>query len=133
MLAAEGYLAGDDAHRARQLEWALTLPEARAAMAARGGYGTTRLLPLVDWKKAVAAPEAAGRIQRPHRDPLLRFHAPRRFPCIHGPMAAADLALRFDAGALDAFARLAAGKVSPREPWGEPMERVRGGGARKGC
>ena len=53
MLAAEGYLAGGDAHRARQVEWALTLPEARAVMAARGGYGTTRILPFIDWRKAV--------------------------------------------------------------------------------
>jgi len=44
-------------------------------------------------------------------------------------MAAADLALRFDPEALDAFARLAAGQVSPHEPWGEPTERIRGGAA----
>jgi len=35
VFASKGYLAGDDNHRARQFEWALTLPEARAAMAAR--------------------------------------------------------------------------------------------------
>jgi muramoyltetrapeptide carboxypeptidase len=44
-------------------------------------------------------------------------------------MVAADLALRFDGGALEAFIRLAAGNVSPREPWGGAMEPLRGGAA----
>src|SRR3989304_4414921 len=45
VLREEGYLAGDDAHRAAQTTWALSLPEARAAMAARGGCGGSRALP----------------------------------------------------------------------------------------
>ncbi|MDH3384182.1 MAG: LD-carboxypeptidase, partial [Deltaproteobacteria bacterium] len=57
LLDREGYLAGNDRHRAAQMEWALTLPEARAVMAARGGYGTTRLLPLLDWRRAAARPK----------------------------------------------------------------------------
>lgn len=36
LLAKDGFLAGDDAHRAAQIRWALSLPEARAVMAARG-------------------------------------------------------------------------------------------------
>jgi muramoyltetrapeptide carboxypeptidase len=128
LLAAQGYFAGDDAHRARQLEWALTLPEARAVMAARGGYGTTRLLPLIDWKKAARRPKLL--VGFSDLTAILAYFSTRlNVPCIHGPMASADLALRFDAAALDAFARLAAGEVSPREPWGEPMERLRGGSA----
>jgi len=128
VLAAQGYFAGADGHRARQLEWALTLPEARAVMAARGGYGTTRLLPLIDWKKAARRPKLL--VGFSDLTAVLAYLSTRlKIPCIHGPMAAADLALRYDAGALDAFARLAAGEVSPREPWGEPMERLRGGSA----
>ena len=128
VLAADGYLAGDDDHRARQFEWALTLPEARAVMAARGGFGTTRLLPRIDWGKAARRRKLL--VGFSDLTAVLSFLSTRlRFPCIHGPMAAADLALRFDAGALDAFARLAAGKVSRREPWGDPMERLRGGAA----
>ena len=128
VLAADGYLAGDDAHRTRQLEWALSLPEARAAMAARGGYGTTRLLPMVDWRKATRRPKLL--VGYSDLTAVLAYASTRlNIPCIHGPMTAADLALRFDAEALDAFARLAGGKVSPREPWGEPMERHRGGAA----
>lgn len=126
VLASEGYLAGGDAHRARQFEWALTLPEGRAVMAARGGYGTARILPLVDWKRAVRHRKLI--VGFSDLTAVLSYLSTRvGFPCLHGPMAAADLALRFDPEALDAFARLAAGAVSPREPWGEPTERIRGG------
>ncbi len=128
LLRREGYLAGDDRHRAGQMEWALTLPEARAVMAARGGYGTTRLLPLLDWGKAAARPKLL--IGYSDITALLAYVSTRlRLPAIHGPMAAADLAGRPDGRALDAFARLAGGEVSPREPWGLPCERLRGGAA----
>ena len=125
---AKGYLAGDDEHRARRLEWALTLPEARAAMAARGGYGTMRLLPLIDWKRFAGRPRLL--IGYSDITAILAYVSTRlKIPCIHGPMAATDLALKIDASALDAFVRLAAGKVSPDEPWGDAMERLRGAGA----
>ncbi|GAB4245964.1 MAG: LD-carboxypeptidase [Deltaproteobacteria bacterium] len=128
VLAAGGYLAGDDDHRARQFEWALSVPEARAVMAARGGYGTTRILPRIDWRKAVRRRKVI--VGFSDLTAVLSYLSTRlRFPCLHGPMAAADLALRFDPSALDAFARLASGKVSPREPWGDPAERLRGGAA----
>lgn len=128
VLAADGYFAGGDAHRVRQFEWALTLPEARAVMAARGGYGTARLLPLIDWKAAVRRRKLV--VGYSDLTAILSYLSTRLgIPSIHGPMAAADLALRFDPAALDAFARLAAGEVSPREPWGEPTERIRGGAA----
>ena len=97
-------------------------------MAARGGYGTTRILPLIDWKKAVRRRKLV--VGFSDMTAVLSYLSTRLgFPCLHGPMAAADLASRFDPGALDAFARLAAGEVSPREPWGEPTERIRGGAA----
>jgi len=128
VLASKGYLAGGDAHRARRFEWALTLPEARAVMAARGGFGTARILPLVDWKKAIRRRRLI--VGFSDLTAVLSYLSTRLgFPCLHGPMAAADLALRFDPGALDAFSRLAAGKVAPREPWGDPADRLRGGPA----
>ncbi len=128
ILARDGFLAGNDAHRAAQLDWALALPEARAVMAARGGYGTTRLLPLVDWARAARRPKLV--VGYSDVTAILAYRATRLgVPGIHGPMAAADLALRPDAESLDAFARLAAGEVSPREPWGPPCERLRAGAA----
>ena len=40
-----GYLAGDDASRLGDLQSALSDPQTRAIVPARGGYGSTRLLP----------------------------------------------------------------------------------------
>ncbi len=128
ILEKDGFLAGDDAHRAAQLDWALTLPEARAVMAARGGYGTTRLLPLVDWKKAARRRKLV--VGYSDVTAILSYVATRLgLPAIHGPMAAADLALRPDPESLDAFVRLAAGRVGRREPWGPRCERLRAGAA----
>lgn len=43
--AREGFLAGDDARRLAELRTALQDPDVDAIVAARGGYGVTRLLP----------------------------------------------------------------------------------------
>lgn len=45
-----GYLAGDDAARARDLMWAFTDPHIDAVWALRGGYGTMRLHDHLDFK-----------------------------------------------------------------------------------
>jgi len=129
LLRREGFLAGNDRHRAAQMEWALTLPAARAVMAARGGYGTTRLLPLIDWRRAAAHPRLL--IGYSDVTAFLAYVSTRLgLAAIHGPMAAtADLAERPDRNALDAFVRLVGGHISPREPWGLPCERLRGGAA----
>jgi len=128
VLREEGYLAGDDAHRAAQTTWALSLPEARAAMAARGGYGASRILPHIDWRKIARRPRLV--IGYSDVTAILAYLSTRlRIPSLHGPMAAADLARKPDGAALAAFSRLAAGAVSPREPWGFPCDRLRGGAA----
>lgn len=128
LLDRDGYLAGDDAKRAGQLRWALSLPGCRAVMAARGGFGTTRILPLVDWTEIASRP----RLMIGYSDftAVLSYLSTRlRVPAIHGPMAAADLAGRPDPAAFDAFLRLAGGRTDPREPWGSPCDRLRGGSA----
>lgn len=48
LLARAGDLAGRDAERLADLAWALTDPGIDAAWAARGGWGTARLLPGLD-------------------------------------------------------------------------------------
>ncbi|GLW23298.1 MULTISPECIES: S66 peptidase family protein [Microbispora] len=53
--AREGYLAGPDAARAADLQEAWCDPEVAAVICARGGYGTTRLLGLLDWDAMAAA------------------------------------------------------------------------------
>jgi muramoyltetrapeptide carboxypeptidase len=45
--ARSGYLAGDDERRLRELQSALEQPDVSAIVAARGGYGSTRILPLL--------------------------------------------------------------------------------------
>ena len=44
----EGYLAGSDIERAKALEEMLLDPETKALLAVRGGYGTLRILPLLN-------------------------------------------------------------------------------------
>lgn len=44
----QGFLAGDDGRRAEELALALADPELGAVVAARGGYGLTRILPQVN-------------------------------------------------------------------------------------
>lgn len=45
-----GHLAGSDEHRLSDLHGALSDPSVRAVLAARGGYGVTRLLHRLDWE-----------------------------------------------------------------------------------
>jgi muramoyltetrapeptide carboxypeptidase len=50
-LACEGYLAGSDDDRARELMELFLDPSVKAILCARGGYGSPRLLPLLDYEK----------------------------------------------------------------------------------
>jgi muramoyltetrapeptide carboxypeptidase len=56
ILGREGFLAGDDASRARVLGEAMTDPEVRAIVAARGGYGAMRILDDLPWDAFAASP-----------------------------------------------------------------------------
>jgi muramoyltetrapeptide carboxypeptidase len=56
VLDRSGFLAGSDDGRARDLQQAWCDPSVSAVICARGGYGATRLLGLLDW----AAMKAAG-------------------------------------------------------------------------
>jgi len=128
LLEREGYLAGDDPRRAAQLRWAVSLPDARAVIAARGGYGTARVLPRIPWQAITARPCLL--IGYSDFTAILAYLSTRlRIPAIHGPMVAADLARRYDPDSFEAFLRLVGGKTDPREPWGSPSDRLRGGTA----
>jgi muramoyltetrapeptide carboxypeptidase len=50
-----GYLAGADDARADDLQEAWCDPTVKAVVCARGGYGATRLLPLLDWDAMTTA------------------------------------------------------------------------------
>jgi muramoyltetrapeptide carboxypeptidase len=47
--AVHGYLAGTDAERAEDLQWALSAPGIDMVHCLCGGYGAARLYPLIDW------------------------------------------------------------------------------------
>ena len=48
LFARSGYLAGDDARRARELQAAISDDRVDAILVARGGYGITRILRALD-------------------------------------------------------------------------------------
>ena len=54
---AEGYLAGDDAARAADLDAAIADRTSRAIWAARGGYGTARVLDRIDLRTLARRPK----------------------------------------------------------------------------
>jgi muramoyltetrapeptide carboxypeptidase len=55
--AREGYLAGNDARRRDELVRALRDPDVKAIVAARGGYGATRIVHDVPWDELARAPK----------------------------------------------------------------------------
>jgi len=55
--AQQGYLAGSDARRASEINDALSDPDVDAIIAARGGYGATRLLPHLDVRPLMRRPK----------------------------------------------------------------------------
>jgi muramoyltetrapeptide carboxypeptidase len=56
VLEKQGYLAGDDERRLAELVRALTEPGIRAVIAARGGYGATRITDRVPWAELARSP-----------------------------------------------------------------------------
>jgi muramoyltetrapeptide carboxypeptidase len=56
-LARSGYLAGDDQRRLEELDAALRDPTARAVVAARGGYGATRISHRADFASLARYPK----------------------------------------------------------------------------
>lgn len=54
-----GYLAGSDSDRARDFQQAWLDPDVAAVISARGGYGSQRMLDLVDWEAVRRAPATA--------------------------------------------------------------------------
>ncbi len=56
--AREGYLAGPDKHRAEGIQALLADPGIKAIFCARGGYGTLRILSLLDYPRIRNSPKA---------------------------------------------------------------------------
>lgn len=83
------YLAGTDADRARDLQEAWCDPSVSAVLCARGGYGTARMVELLDW----AAMRAAGPKVFVGYSDITTLHeafaARMGLATLHGPMVAA--------------------------------------------
>jgi muramoyltetrapeptide carboxypeptidase len=85
--AAAGFLAGSDAVRAGDLAAAFASSDGRGVFYARGGYGTTRLLPALD----LEALAASGKLLLGFSDTTalgLALSCRRPFPYLHGPTVA---------------------------------------------
>lgn len=88
VLARRGYLAGSDSQRLADLVEAFRDPEIKAIIAARGGYGCGRLLPLLDPELFRGAPK----IFVGHSDLtflLTYFGNVTELVTFHGPLVAA--------------------------------------------
>jgi muramoyltetrapeptide carboxypeptidase len=55
--AQNGYLAGTDEQRLADLYWAFESPDIDAVWCIRGGYGCSRLLPMIDFKRIGKTPK----------------------------------------------------------------------------
>ncbi len=87
VLARDGYFAGSDAARAEDLNAMLADPAVRGIWFARGGYGTARILDLVDWNAARRDPK----VLVGYSDVTALFAVASRrtrASCLHGPVAA---------------------------------------------
>jgi muramoyltetrapeptide carboxypeptidase len=102
-----GYLAGDDAARARDVMWAFTDPEVDAVWALRGGYGTMRLASFLDF-------DLIARSQRPYlgfsdNTFMHLMLSTRSMVSFHAPHAGADFPPETEA----AFLRVMFGDGAP--------------------
>ena len=106
VLRQEGYLAGADAERAAHLAELMTAPDLGAVLCARGGFGTSRLLPLLD----LDALAASRRLLMGSSDctALLNALAAKGLVVLHGPMI--SQLPRLDQTSRGAFAQLFSGQ-----------------------
>lgn len=107
-----GYLAGDDAARAAELNALLRDPDVRAIIVARGGYGLTRLLPALDGAALAADPKPL--IGFSDATALLAWALHHGVCGIHGPVVTQLATLPAEDGA----ALIAAlTRAEPGPPW----------------
>lgn len=120
IFAEHGYLAGDDARRLDELHEALADPEVDAIVAARGGYGVTRILGRIDPERVRSAKKLL--VGFSDLTALHALWARAGVRSIHGPMVAA--LGRTEPAQVDRWFRMAEGGV-PEPLTGLPS--LRGG------
>lgn len=119
-----GYLAGTDGQRAESLQKYWQHPDVGLIICARGGFGTSRLLPLLD----LEAMAASGKRLMGFSDItcLLNNLAMRGLVCVHGPVLT-QLPRLDEQSMADVKTLLSGGSPWPAELRGKP---VMGGKAR---
>jgi muramoyltetrapeptide carboxypeptidase len=83
--ARDGFLAGSDRRRAENLQQALLEDDTKAVWCIRGGYGTARLLPLLDLPRLRQHPKLLVGFSDV-TSLLLQLARPGGFATIHGPV-----------------------------------------------
>lgn len=84
------YLAGTDEVRGADLQRMMDAPDVRAIFCARGGYGSQRLLPSLDWRGVLRHPKAL--VGYSDVTALLGAAVTSGVIAVHGPMVAKELA-----------------------------------------
>jgi muramoyltetrapeptide carboxypeptidase len=116
----QGYLAGTDSERVDDLHAMFRDPEVRAVFCLRGGYGVTRILPLLDYELFRTHPK----ILVGYSDItalLLALFARSGLIGFHGPMVAVDFTGTVDPSTEQSFWDVLSGDVRGRWlPLGEP-------------
>ncbi|MDX1546534.1 MAG: LD-carboxypeptidase [Rhodothermales bacterium] len=126
---AHGYLAGPDADRLDEINRYLRRDDVRALVCVRGGYGTLRLLPDLDYAAARRHPKLLvgySDVTALH----LALHRNAGWRGLAGPMAAVEWGV-MDAAAEAQFWQVAGGAVLDplTGPRGEPLHPLRPGAA----
>lgn len=105
-----GILAGEDSMRAAELTAFFADPEVKAIFAARGGYGSGRILPLLDFATLARTPKIfLGFSDETYL--LNALIAQGGMIAFHGPMVAMDFSHGISAPARDHLIRLLAGET----------------------
>jgi muramoyltetrapeptide carboxypeptidase len=105
-----GILAGSDQIRAAEIHRFFDDDDVRAIFAARGGYGSGRILPLIDFQRLSRQPKIF--VGFSDLTFLLNAIVERsNLAAFHGPMVAMDLARGVSASALDQLQRLLMGEA----------------------
>jgi len=81
----QGYFAGTDEERINDLQQVLDNPSIKAVFFARGGYGTTRILDLLDFRPFLKQPKWL--VGFSDLSSMLLQSAALEIPSIHGPVA----------------------------------------------
>lgn len=105
MFSHHRYLAGPDARRAAELHAMFQDPQVKGIICARAGYGSGRLLPLLDFSALRRVPKVF--IGYSDVTLLLNTFVQRAgFVSFHGPVVAGEFANEFSLRARDHFLRL---------------------------